>query len=126
MSKTSPSIPVPPEALARVDLIEDNQYEMAEVSCSVEIHPWSDDNALYMSLWDAIRLHSWLLEASQTTHMPKPFEVNGLPLLWKDGFVVRVYGNTRCMSADTVSKLIKAIGEQVHQIKQTCSSLINF
>lgn len=101
-------------------------YQMAEVSCSIEIHPWRDDDTLYMSLWDAIRLHFWLIEASQTTHTAKPFEINGLPLMWKDGFVVRVHGNTRCMSTDTVSKLIKAIGEQVHQIKQTCSSLINF
>lgn len=101
-------------------------YETVESSCKITIHPWNDQDELKVSLWVAVCIHSWLLEASRSNYTVSPFKLEGKPFMWKDGHTVRIAGFPRQMSTDTILNVIKRIGEEVHQIKQTCSALINF
>lgn len=126
MSKSSPSIPVPPEALTRVDLTDNTQYEMVSASAAVEIHPWNDSDVLFMSLADAVRLHEWLVKAMHSKEKPEPFTVNTRPIMYKEGHMVMLPDFSRGLSIDTLTRLTRAIGKEVHRIKQICSALVNF
>lgn len=126
MNKSSPSIPVSPEALARVDLIEENQHEMVSVSAAVEIHPWDDDDVIFMSLADAVRLHEWLTTVVNIKTTPTPFVVNGNPIMHRDRWAIVFPDFSRSLAFDNVTRLTRAIGMEVHRIKQICNALVNF
>lgn len=126
MSKSSPSIPVPPEALAKVNLIEENQHEIVSASAAVEIHPWDDSDVIFMSLTDAVRLHEWLIKAVNVKEESTPFIVNGRPLMHKDGWAIAIPDFSRSLGFDMVTRLTRAIGKEVHRIKKICEPLINF
>lgn len=101
-------------------------YETVDSTCKLTIHPWNDQDEIQVSLWMAVCMHSWLLEASRANYTVSPFKLEGKPFMWKDGHTVRIAGFPRQMSTDTILNVIKRIGEEVHQIKQTSSALINF
>ncbi|QBZ70710.1 hypothetical protein pETSU_129 [Edwardsiella phage pEt-SU] len=126
MSKCSPSIPVPPEALARVNLVEENPHEMVEASLSIEIHPWDDSDVIFMHLADGVRLHEWLVRVMHSKGEIGPFVVNTKPIMYKEGHVVIVPDFSRALSLDTMIRLTKRIGEKVQQVKQICNALVNF
>lgn len=126
MNKSSPSIPVSPEALARVDLIEENQHEMVSASAAVEIHPWDDSDVIFMSLADAVRLHEWLTAVVNIKTTPTPFVVNGNPIMHRDGWTIAFPDFSRSLAFDNVTRLTRAIGMEVHRIKQICNALVNF
>lgn len=126
MNKSSPNIPVPPEALARVNLIEENQHEMVSASAAVEIHPWDDSDVIFMSLADAVRLHEWLTKAVNIKEESTPFMVNGRPLMHKDGRTIVIPDFSRALAFDTITRLTRAIGKEVYRIKKICEPLVNF
>ena len=102
-----------------------DSYPLADSACTITIHPWEDGDMIQLTLWNAVMLHSWLLTAVQVDYSLKPLELGSIKF-WKDGYTARISGFPRAMSHDTMIRVTKAIGEQVQQIKQTASSLINF